>query len=496
MPSVDKEDTMELEKEKKEVIKMFIKKATDARNDSFKKTPGDDVCALLYRQYQCFAYRALCALVTNTREREEIRLYCTCLFREVPDNDKYIWRKIVDIENDALYSNLTQDFDVEPGIKEYIVSVKQSLATMSTPETKKVDKRYIQTLSIFESSLSQSLTKNDLNYSIVYSQKFQQERELQRNQEKQQTITIALEKTAINQHETMSVLVAVINHMYHNIIKSSQLAAGSIEFVNCLKSSMLHPKQHKNVRLFLAKLVDNCREIFCNFANYFMEPILKLIVDKCAGEKINFFITDLVAMLLSWSHKHKPTGLVETSLAESLLKFLLENAYNERRDIFKLNLELIKKMMEVWNEVLYVPNGDLRTALMDSSELPRMICGIQLNAIVLANNKTPWTISSRDDYLNDVVRCCHHEKAAIYQPAAQLLGMCLAFIFKDQVEEDDKFLEKLNEKLQKLQRSNTIKFLYVLYGIHKYFPNISDNFLTSISLDISNAIGMLMIALT
>ena len=285
--------------------------------------------------------------MSNTREKDNIKLYSTCLFKETPATDKYIWRRIVDVDDDALYSNLTQDFDVEPGIKEYIVSVKQSLATISTEQTKKVDKRYIQTLSIFESSLSQSLTKIDLNYSIVYSQKTQQQREAQKSEERQETITIALEKTAINQHETMSVLVAVINHIYHNLIKSTELSDESKDFINLLKSSMLDPGQHKNVKLFLAKLVDNCREIFCNFASFFMEPILQLIVDKCAGEKINFFITDLVAMLLSWSHKHKPTGIVETNLAIRLLKFLLENAYNERRDIFKLNLELVKKMMEV-----------------------------------------------------------------------------------------------------------------------------------------------------
>lgn len=119
-----------------------------------------------------------------------------------------------------------------------------------------------------------------------------------------------------------------------------------------------------------------------------------------------------------------------------------------------------------------------------------MICGIQLNAIVLANDKTPWTSSSRDAYLEDVVRCCRHEKASIYQPAAQLLGMCLAFIYKDKTpDENDNFLEKLIQMLQKLQRTSTLKFLHVLYGIHKNFPSISDNFLESISSNITNAIG-------
>ena len=478
------------------MVKDFIKKTNDVRKAVI-YVVDDPVRQELSRKFHCYSYRALAATVANHKDKPE--LYNLALFKDASRNG-YIWQKMIDVRNENLYSNWTQDFQELPRLKEYVVSVRD------LPSIKSTKPKYIETLSIFDQSLSQSLTKNDLSYSVVLSNREALEREQQRLElEHQSTMKVQLESTPINDHEIMSVLVGVIHHIHQNRISPfldlDKADQSKYEWVLSLAASMKNRDNHKNVRIFLAKLVDNCRDVFVYYAKQMLGSILSVIVDGCLGDKMNFFITDLVAMVLSWSHVYKPTEMSEKQDTCALLKFLMENAHSDHDEVFKLNLELIKKMMETWSEILAekIPSQTLLDLLqkpIEQENNQKLRCGIQLNAVVLANDLVPWVNEEqRNMFIKAVVGCFNNPSANVYQAAAQLLGMFLKKIIgEEEMQEGDEnfeIVDQITQKLKKIQKKagNDVNvFLQLLYGIQKNFPRILDPFMTLIKFTIPKAV--------
>lgn len=470
------------------LIKVLIKKLMEVRTDvTF--VVDDPVRQELFRKFHCFSYRALSTIVSNTKDNPQ--LYNLALFKEGPKTG-HIWRNVVDVKNENLYANWSQDFESMPRVKEYAVSVKD----LATNAAAGADRKYIDNVSIFDRSLSQSLTKTDLTYSVVFSNR----EALQRFElDRQPAMKVRLESTPINDHEVMPVLVGVINHMHQSKISPftslESVDPKKFEWVLSLAAPLGNRDNHKNVRIFLAKLVDNCRHVFVHYAKQMLGPVLSVLADGCIGDRMNFFITDLVTMLLSWNKIYQPTERSEKDDACALLRFLMENAHNEREEIFKLNLELIKKLVETWSDVLAekIPTQTLLDLLqkpMEQEMNQKLRCGIQLNAVILANDLVPWKDNEqRNLFVKAIVGCFNNSNAQVYRGAAQLLGMCLQKI--NDVGECDELVDEITQRLERIRKKfgNDVNvFLQLLYGIQKGFPRILDHFMTLIKFNIPKAV--------
>lgn len=57
-------------------------------------------------------------------------------------------------------------------------------------------------------------------------------------------------------------------------------------------------KTHRNIKIFLVKIIDNMIDIFTHYSKWFLEPLLQFVIDKCAGDTINYFITDVVSIIV------------------------------------------------------------------------------------------------------------------------------------------------------------------------------------------------------
>lgn len=467
-----------------ELIKVFTKKSLSTRSE----VCGSDDPAVreLFRMYQCAAYRALCAIISNTQTT--LQFYQTFLFKENPMKNELIWSKIVNCTDSELYrSRLGQDFDEYPKRKDRLVSIRRLNADDKSPKTA----RYLQSQSVFESSLSQDITKIDLSRSSIRT-----DAEVIRY-EGSQTGSVQLEKVAINDHEVMAVICAVIEHMFEKDItphsadpkQNVRIAPKWVEFLYDVLSDS---NQHRNVRYFLAKVFDNCRHHFRHYAASMTGAVLKFLADECdANGSFNYFIQDLVVMLLEWSDVYKIQSTEEISSASTLLRFLMQNAWHDRKDIFKQHLELIKCVIEQWRDVIIIPKQLLFDSVNKSqrSESRENTLGIQLNAIVLANNLVPWTASNSANFLKSLFICLENEHANIYQPAAQLIGMCLHHLIAPDESENESFKALLQILVKLKLERNQKKFTDILFGVHQNYPIIVDTFLVTISNYISTASG-------
>ncbi|XP_037038023.1 DNA-dependent protein kinase catalytic subunit-like isoform X2 [Bradysia coprophila] len=452
-----------------ELIVELTKKAHSTRSDIF--VTDDATAKELFRKYQCASFNALSAILCNTQTRLEF--YERFLFRENPDKNNFVWRHIIDQSNDLYSSAFTQEYEDFPKVKQRIVSIRRVVDD-------KVQQRYITSQSVFDSSLSQDITKLDLSSSAIRT-----DAEVAALETTPSTLVVKLEKSVITNHESMAVLCAVYTHLFDQ--KITPISENSLvplrktpEWVDGIAKLVGSSQVHKNIRLFLVKSVEICRHIFRHYAHIMTRSVLQLLVDECAGNQMSSFVVDLIVMLLEWKNDYEIRSFEEIGLVSLLLEFLMKNAWNARKDVFKQNLEIIKNVVENWRDVISLKKQFLfdsinRTAQNDSRD---NICGLQINAIVLANNLIPWTDTSQDAYFRSLVRCLHSEFTAVSQPAAQIIGMSLAII---QPDAENPCLRELNELLLKLKESQKVKeFIDILYGVHKSYPHIVDNFFMTV----------------
>lgn len=435
-----------------------------AKDDPF--ASADPVRAEWFRRYQCAAYNAVCAIACNTKTN--LRQYEYLLF-----HNANIWAKLINIVDDRLYTAQPLDVAAIPKIRQRITSIRRQGAAPS-----QLVRKYIDSQAIFDSSLSQDVLKIDLSSSFVRQVSAAAAAAAAHDQPHR----FALQSTAINEHEVMAALCASIEHMFATDITpynhDGRPRAGSPVWIETICRTIESDQTPKNVRLFLAVVVDNLHERFAHYSIRATRAILKFLAAwQC--DQIDAITIFLCADLLEWDAKYRIQTDDEIRLANQVLEKLMARAWNEHKDVFRRHLEVIRHLMEKWRDMVTVPTALLFDAIRvsDDPKSKRHVCGIHLNGIVLSNGLVPWGEDGRVEYLHALCACLDNEHAAVYQPAAQVLGMALQEIVVRQQSGDDsteRFLDMLNTKLTRFLAKNESKFLNVLYGMHKYYEPIVD----------------------
>lgn len=471
-------------KTNKEIVGYLSRKAYMVRSETF--VSNDTKHMELFRKYQCAAYKALCVIITNTQT--ELRFYENILFQEKPSDGSFIWKHIINTSNAELYTDLAAEVDRIPKTKERLVLIRRSSQASVTPSAK-----YIESQTVFDSSLSQDLTKIDLSYSSVRTNE-----EVQMMQTRASSNIIVLEKNSINDHELMAPLCAVIRHMFElQITTTSASVARKVapEWVKGICRVLGDRKQHPNIRYFLSMVVDNCREHFRQYASTMTLALLQVLTSDCNRLKIDAFVIYLVVTLLEWNEVYTIETSEEISLASELLQILMRAAWSERKAVLKKNLDLIKSLIEIWRDVVHLPRQYLINAIgkTRSPDARDNICGLQLNGIVLANDLCPWTDTTKLQYFQSVLSSLLNNHTGVYQPASQVLGMVMArnLPVETEVYSDEQMdmIKRVQDQLGSIRKANEKKFCDCLYGIHKYYAPVVDPFLSQITAAITPATG-------
>lgn len=395
------------------MIAALSKKAFYTHSEQF----SSDKPALIefFRKYQCAAYRALCALTSNTQTEQ--KFYQKFLFEEKPNENRFIWKHLIDTANDNLYTDLTLEVDRNPKLKERFVSIRRQSDSLPT--------KYLESQNVFDSSLSQDVTKIDLSFSSVRTASADGQAMVRR--ETCAASKYVLEKNSVNDHEIMATLCAVVEHMFEQRITpidesiETSTRRRAPEWIEAICTTIEDDSVHKNIRLFLAALIDNCRHRFRYYARAMTKTILKLMNSEAFSQNMDAFVVFLAVDLLEWNQVYPIETAVEKDMASEVVANLMRQAWHERRAVFKKNLELIKCLVEIWREYIHPPRQFLYDSIRYSNDgkSNKNVCGIQLNAIVLANGLIPWSETTQSQYLRTLGSCIDNENTAVYQPAAQ-----------------------------------------------------------------------------
>lgn len=230
-----------------------------------------------------------------------------------------------------------------------------------------------------------------------------------------------LEKNEFD-NEVMFTLCSLIYHMAN--MNNPSYSSSKEEFSKLIKSinTILNDKnKHSNIRIFLTKIIINLEDIFHHYKDDLLLPLMKIILDQCAGTKLNYFYLDILYIVLKWGNIQLKNDF-EKDIINKLFEFLYNNIFNYNIDIFELNLEILKTFVELWKTELNLPFDYFLEKLRSSKTLEIEII-LHISSILLANQLLPWNEKTQTLYLNELTNKLISFSASISNIAAHILGM-------------------------------------------------------------------------
>lgn len=137
--------------------------------------------------------------------------------------------------------------------------------------------------------------------------------------------TVDLEMDEFNLHECMPTLVALVQHMVDKHITPVEGQAPN--WVTAIKKQLEDPKSARNVKLFLVKLmvnVESRQPYFEMFAEELYASIINMVLQFDCSEGLNYFVLDMIQMMLRWTLKHPPNEL-DQHHAQKLFEYVIKN---------------------------------------------------------------------------------------------------------------------------------------------------------------------------
>ncbi|CAG7836287.1 unnamed protein product [Allacma fusca] len=322
------------------------------------------------------------------------------------------------------------------------------------------------------SSLAIDATNYDFTAAMtVENSKFYQKIFAGANSARRRNSSVQLEWGLINEHPCMLSFVETIRNFNK---KKGQAGNETVmdDLTLAISNFIKSPSVHKNVKIFLVAAVHNCKEIFQPCAQRLVSSIVMALLppQACFGLDLNYFLKDVLVMLLEWTEVAKPSS----EQVCKILKFMLPNVWHDRKDVFNQNLLILETIVSKWvkNEEEEVPIDDI-ASLVEQSETK---VGLEVCKHFLLAGHFPCHVNSRPGSLDlkKLVACAAKtfestSKLAHYL-GAQVAGLTLREIKNAGGEQIlDSFSTFLRKFLDKLKKRPQV-VLYILKNIQDFFP--------------------------
>ncbi|XP_069947778.1 DNA-dependent protein kinase catalytic subunit isoform X2 [Cherax quadricarinatus] len=452
----------------------------------------DQTHAEFRRLCACAAYNTLIAALACVQN--DLKFYTGFLFSSNPTKGEAIWECLVDCDK-------THEFDVEvnfnPDSRKRFVAVRRKLREAAQEEGVEAGTvQYIASHYLHDSSLREDLSQFDFSNSVVLamSQKEDSKDKYSSSMtgERGELMSVHLDHSDYNGHEVMANLTAVIHYMTDTGILVLH-KGDSTPTVSDVPVWMMHLQQKiesaetpRNVKLFLLRLMMNTSKVFAPYAAHFVKPILSCLVNGTLGDKINYFLCDLMVMLLGWGSKAMPQdSIMGRNMVARVLRFLCINTPHYRADVFKYNLDVVRSVVEGWKSVLTVPYTEIYSLLEVKDGGKREVeAGLQLLGIVLANSIAPYSMDSLTEKTRceeSLVKLLGAKTANVYGVAAEVLGLVLKFLMAQETSKGDTSLEdKVVNKIMKHSYQQQNQAITCIYNIHQHYPQIISRFINKL----------------
>ena len=425
----------------------------------------------LFRAFHCTSLNCMVAVICCIQDTEKI--YDRYIFKEIPGKQELLWSRIVETDNDIV-------FGMEQGEvrrrRRQVVAVRRSGADNKAPSG------FLQSHYLADSSLSQDVSRYDFTSSLGSGTQNIEARALQAGSDLQ---FLEVENSEIGRHPCLPSLIACIRHMESKAMYPTTTSSPGGEqpqppgWMKSILAVLENPDSPRNVLLFLLKLVLSCPDTFLHFSATFFAPILALLADgRLQGPEvfIDYFSSDLLILLLSWTSKCNITPnrtQEEKFSATRVLSFLIRHVHNDRRDILRHNLELLRSVAELWRPAL-VLDIEIVIDLLKSQGGS----GVQVLATLLINKLGDPAALSNEALWSPIVDRLAYKDRKDCRSAAETIGLLLARLAGDQ---PSRLGLEVLRKIERMAGGRTAedqeRFVDLLYHMHLHYPPVALQFL-------------------
>ncbi|KAK0144676.1 DNA-dependent protein kinase catalytic subunit [Merluccius polli] len=462
-----------------ELSKALIKLCFEAFTENM---AGESQLLEARRQYHCAAYN--CAIAVISCSFSEPKFYQGFLFSEKPEKNQFILENLIDVQRAY---NFPVEIEVPLERKKKYITIRKEVN-----EENGEAPVYLSSQSYMaDSSLSEEMSQFDFSTGVQSFSLSSQHPEGHSRAETEeaaasQDVSVVLEMDELNQHECMASMTALIGHMQRSSI-TPRVKQGSTPselplWMKFLQGKLGNPTTPLNIRLFIAKLLINTEEVFRPYARHWLGPLLQLVVSgNNGGAGIHFMVVDIVVTVLSWISLASPKGNARDEvLANRLLEFLMKHSFHSKRAVFRHNLEIIRTLVECWKDCLVIYE---RFSGSDPNSKDNSV-GLQLLAIVLANNLPAYEASCGVDYDRYMQSLANNLSFTRYKDVFSAAAEIVGLILKNMAEKDESpqaLLTLAASKLTELKKKDMDdKFIICLNKVSKHFPPFMDRFVNSV----------------
>lgn len=242
------------------------------------------VDAEIIRIYRCHAYIAFASIVCNTK-KNEIEPYCYLL-----RCGRFGWNHLIDANK--IYTFTDEETDI-PKKRQVLLNIRDEIKVLRKSSNINMNTvKYIESEHLFNSTLNEDIGKYDLASCVLDANTQETIRDIRM---KTNQMVVVLKTIDINNHECMPTVCGIVKHIVTYVDVPLENEEKLPKWASMLKDALMNDSNFKNVKIFIAKVIENMREQFKIFAKWFAEPIIKLIVDGNTGDGISFFTADLVS---------------------------------------------------------------------------------------------------------------------------------------------------------------------------------------------------------
>ncbi|XP_067044034.1 DNA-dependent protein kinase catalytic subunit-like isoform X2 [Acropora muricata] len=481
---------------------MAITKA--ARSVVTEDMRGETLNLELRRQYHCFAYNCLVALISCTQT--ELKFFVAFLFSENPVKGQFLLDNLIDCTKTHEFEvELTAPIEKRKQLTAIRKEVEDTDDESGSPGVTAPSVHYMCSQYLADSSLSEDVSQYDFSTPIqAYSSTELTTARFKPSTSKEESyhmIADTVEMDELNSHECMAKIRALLKHLLENKISPvPAIGAASVDmpgWMSPLYKKFISPNTHLNICLFIAKLAVNEPQMFEPYAKYWITPLTELILrmkdsEQPGTEGINYFIVDLVVTMLSWNSTALPEDRYLTS---KLLEFVMTRAQHRNRSVFKNNLEIIKTMVEIWKSRLEVPSKVIVDNISNPDPTKKdNAVGIQLLGIIAANglSLSHDATADKERFYSCLTNNLTFKYKEVYAAAAEVIGLLLKQAADVQKVFDGTLHDMVSEKLMSLvssARPEPDKFITCVHKLQQNYPPIADRFVNQILFKLPSVYG-------
>ncbi|XP_021944654.2 DNA-dependent protein kinase catalytic subunit isoform X3 [Folsomia candida] len=292
---------------------------------------------------------------------------------------------------------------------------------------------------------------------------------------KSHTVPVVTIKCAAFADESIEGLVSTIKKL------TSLSSEDEQPWMKYLLSVLNGRDHHENIKIFILVALLNCQKEILPYAKIFINPICKVLMSTNWKDPLNYFVKDVLVMLLDWHEVAIPSSSAvvsehATNLRKEMCEFIVANIVQQdqaysRNDLLEINLHLLDAVVRLWKIETSELNSCPGFNFVDS-QTPKV--GILLCKCALRNNVLP-----REDPLTLLRQFCsllEYSSKPIYSDAAESLGLILRLLKNGNYQDIDKVSDHVVRKLRKEQSRRPPAFLLILEQIQKNFPQIAGVF--------------------